>query len=44
MNLPSISQEQKNIIDLLKEKKNIVVDSVAGSGKTTTNLYIAKSF
>ena len=44
MDLPVISQEQNNIINLLKDNKNIVVDSVAGSGKTTTNLYIAKSF
>ena len=44
MILPVISNEQNNIITLLKDNKNIVVDSVAGSGKTTTNLYIAKSF
>jgi DNA polymerase III delta prime subunit len=44
MNLPIISNEQNNIINLLKDNKNIIVDSVAGSGKTTTNLYIAKSF
>ena len=44
MILPIISHEQNNIITLLKDNKNIVVDSVAGSGKTTTNLYIAKAF
>ena len=44
MTLPIISHEQNNIITLLTANKNIVVDSVAGSGKTTTNLYIAKSF
>ena len=44
MILPVISNEQNNIITLLKDNKNIVVDSVAGSGKTTTNLYIAKAF
>ena len=44
MILPVISHEQNNIITLLKDNKNIVVDSVAGSGKTTTNLYIAKAF
>ena len=44
MNLPIISNEQNNIINLLKDNKNIIVDSVAGSGKTTTNLYIANSF
>ena len=42
--LPNISLEQQNIINLLKEEKNVLVESVAGSGKTTTNLYIAKSF
>jgi hypothetical protein len=38
--LPECSLEQKTIIDKLKTS-NVVVDSVAGSGKTTTNLYIA---
>src|SRR5437762_14072287 len=38
--LPECSVEQKNIIDQLLTH-NVVVDSVAGSGKTTTNLYIA---
>ena len=43
MMLPNISQEQKDIIDKFKDN-NIVVDYVAGIGKTTTNLYIAKHF
>lgn len=43
MDLPKISEEQFEIIRHL-ENFNIVVDSVAGSGKTTTNLYIAKYF
>lgn len=43
INLPSPSSEQLAIINTLKEK-NVIVDSVAGSGKTTTNLHIAKSF
>jgi DNA helicase IV len=34
MNLPNISDEQKNIIEKL-ENNNVIVDSVAGSGKTT---------
>jgi hypothetical protein len=42
--LPNISVEQQNIINLLKQQNNVIVESVAGSGKTTTNLYIAKSF
>jgi superfamily I DNA/RNA helicase len=40
--LPSISNEQSNIIKSL-ENNNIIVDSVAGSGKTTTILYITKA-
>ena len=43
MNLKKISDEQANILINL-EQNNVVVDSVAGSGKTTTNLYIAKKF
>jgi len=43
MGLPIASSEQSSIIDDLKEN-NVVVDSVAGSGKTTTNLHIAKHF
>lgn len=43
MEIPKISEEQNNIIDKLKDN-NVIVDSVAGSGKTTTNLYIAKYF
>jgi hypothetical protein len=35
------SEEQKNIIDAIVAKKNIVVNAVAGSGKTTTLLLIA---
>lgn len=40
-NLPHISEEQKNIVDLIGQGCNISVDAVAGSGKTTTGLYIA---
>jgi hypothetical protein len=43
MFLPVISNEQNNIIEKLKNN-NVVVESVAGSGKTTTSLYIAKYF
>ncbi len=39
--IASISVEQQQIITSLKES-NVVVDSVAGSGKTTCSLYIAK--
>uniref|UniRef100_A0A6C0H504 Uncharacterized protein n=1 Tax=viral metagenome TaxID=1070528 RepID=A0A6C0H504_9ZZZZ len=41
--LPLISKEQQDIIDSLTDK-NVVVDSVAGSGKTTTNLHISLHF
>lgn len=39
-----LSKEQHNIINLLKNNYNIIIDSVAGSGKTTTNLNIGKEF
>ena len=42
--LPNISLEQQNIINLLKQQNNVIVESVAGSGKTTSNLFVAKSF
>ena len=41
--LPDISNEQTEILNLLKSN-NLIINSVAGSGKTTTNLYIAKTF
>ena len=44
MKLPEISIEQNNIIQELLLNNNVVVDSVAGSGKTTCNLHIAKHF
>ena len=44
MDLPKISVEQNNIIQQLLLNNNVVVDSVAGSGKTTCNLHIAKHF
>lgn len=37
------STEQKQIVDSINEGYSVLVDSVAGSGKTTTNLWIAKS-
>ena len=39
-----ISVEQTAVINQLSLNKNVVVDSVAGSGKTTCNLHIAKHF
>lgn len=44
MILPIISNEQYNIIKQLKNNNNVIVDSVAGCGKTTSNLHIAKEF
>ena len=38
----SPSEEQQKIIDALKNKQNVIVNAVAGSGKTTTILGIAK--
>ena len=43
MELPIYSDEQYNVIKNL-ENNNTVVNSVAGSGKTTCNLHIAKYF
>ena len=40
MNSPS--EEQKIIIDYVKNKNNVIVDACAGSGKSTTILSMAK--
>lgn len=42
--LPPISNEQSEILDTIREGHNLQVDAVAGSGKTTTSLYIAQQF
>ena len=42
--LPILSEEQESVLEGIESSSNIIVDSVAGSGKTTTNLYIAKHF
>lgn len=39
--LPKLSKEQEDIIIKILNGNNIIVDSVAGSGKTTTSLQIA---
>ena len=44
MALSKISEEQSNIILQILLNNNVIVDSVAGSGKTTSNLHIAKYF
>jgi hypothetical protein len=41
--LPEASQEQQRVVDAV-DTHNVVVDSVAGSGKTTTVLHIAKQY
>jgi hypothetical protein len=42
--LPPISEEQLQIIREIEKDNNVLVDSVAGSGKTTCNLHIANYF
>ena len=44
MILPEISIEQNDIVNQISLNNNVVVDSVAGSGKTTCTLHIAKKF
>lgn len=39
--LPSPSDEQLSVIKALIKKRNVIVDSVAGSGKTTTVMHAA---
>ena len=38
------SEEQQEIIECLRDGTNVITDSVAGSGKTTTILFAAASF
>ena len=42
--LNDASDEQYQVIKYLKKDYNLIVDSVAGSGKTTTCLHVAKYF
>lgn len=42
--IPNPSEEQQLILDIIPSGQNIVIDAVAGSGKTTTILWIAKTF
>ena len=42
--LPEISVDQNSVIQQLELSNNVIVDSVAGSGKTTCNLHIANHF
>ena len=44
MEIPIASVEQNEIIQQLSLNHNVVIDSVAGSGKTTCNLHIATYF
>ena len=41
--LPIASQEQQSVVEALINN-NVIIDSVAGSGKTTCNLHIATHF
>ena len=40
---PTPSEEQQQIINQLKQGTNVIVDAVAGSGKTTTLLFLASA-
>jgi len=42
MSLPTLSAEQNAVVKHVKLGYNVMVDAVAGSGKTTTILNIAK--
>jgi hypothetical protein len=42
--LPRASAAQQRVLESLEANNNVVIDSVAGSGKTTTNLHIAQRF
>ena len=42
--LPEASEEQLLIVDTLSGDRHVCVDSVAGSGKSTTNFHIAKRY
>lgn len=42
MSLPPISSEQREILEAVQSGNNLQVDAVAGSGKTTTTLYLAR--
>lgn len=39
--LPKLSLEQQDILNKISDNNNVIIDSVAGSGKTTTSLQIA---
>ena len=41
--LPSSSVEQNNIVSHLKQGHNVIVDAIAGSGKSTTIITVAKA-
>jgi hypothetical protein len=41
--LPKASVEQQTVVDCINNNNNCIVDSVAGSGKTTTIFHIASS-
>ena len=42
-NINMLSNEQIDIINTIKQNKNVICDAVAGSGKTTTVLELAKA-
>lgn len=40
--LSPMSDEQKHIVETVKDNYNVIIDSIAGSGKTTTCLHICE--
>jgi hypothetical protein len=38
----NLSDDQKKVIECIKENKSVIIDAVAGSGKTTTIMNLAK--
>jgi hypothetical protein len=42
--LPTISIEQQDVVEKIRQGYNVVCNSVAGSGKTTCNLHLASIF
>lgn len=40
--IPTPSEEQRRIVEKLNQGYNVAVNSVAGSGKTTTSLHVAR--
>ena len=44
LNLPKISIEQQRVVDLISNKKNVIVNGFPNSGKTYSIFYILENF